>query len=261
MARWIRTAPLASVARVTTPEHDRELASIIDHTCLRPEALPGEIDRLCDEALAFGFRAVCVQPCFVARAAARLDGGPVGVAAVIAFPHGAALTDTKLFETRRALGDGATELDVVANLGWIRASAGGNPDPNASAGAAAAAGLLTAEIAAIVKAAGTVPVKVILETALFSDAQKEAAARAVMAAGPAFLKTSTGYGPGGATLGDVALLRRIAGTRASVKASGGIKTRAQALAFRAAGADRLGASASVALVTVTDANGARNSTP
>ena len=172
----------------------------------------------------------------------------------------AALTDTKLFETRRALGDGATELDVVANLGWIRASAGGNPDPDAGA-AAAAAGLLTAEIAAIVTAAGTVPVKVILETALFSDAQKEAAARAVMAAGPAFLKTSTGYGPGGATLGDVALLRRIAGTRASVKASGGIKTRAQALAFRAAGADRLGASASVALVTVTDANGARNSTP
>ena len=219
------------------PDHDRELAFIIDHTCLRPDALPEEIDRLCDEALAFGFRTVCVQPCFVARAAARLAGSSVGIASVIAFPHGAAATDTKVFEVGRALADGATELDVVANLGWIRA--GG------SAGAR-----LTAETDAVVKAAGAgVAVKVILETALFSEAQNEAAARAVMSAAPAFLKTSTGFGPGGATLADVALLRRVAGTRAAVKASGGIRTRDQALAFRAAGADRLGASASVAIVT------------
>jgi len=215
-------------------EHDRALASIIDHTCLRADALPEEIDRLCDEALAFGFATVCVQPIFVARAAARLSGSAVGVAAVVAFPHGATPTDTKLFEVRRALGDGATELDVVANLGWIRAGA---------------ANRLTAETDAIVKAAGdAAAVKVILETALFDEAQKEAAARAVMAAGPAFLKTSTGFGPGGATLADVALLRRIAGIHARVKASGGIKTRAQALAMRDAGADRLGASSSVALV-------------
>jgi len=220
-----------------TPDHDRELASIIDHTCLRPDASPDEIDRLCDEALAFGFRTVCVQPCFVARAAARLAGSAVGIASVIAFPHGTAVTETKVFEARRALADGATELDVVANLGWIRAGAG-------------AAARLTAETDAIVKAAGVaVPVKVILETASFSDAQNETAARAVMAAGPAFLKTSTGFGAGGATLAHVALLRRVAGSRAAVKASGGIKTRAQALAFRAAGADRLGASASIALVT------------
>jgi len=220
-----------------TPDHDRELASIIDHTCLRPDASPDEIDRLCDEALAFGFRTVCVQPCFVARASARLAGSAVGIASVIAFPHGAAVTETKVFEARRALADGATELDVVANLGWIRAGAD-------------AAARLTAETDAIVKAAGVaVPVKVILETASFSNAQNEAAARAVMAAGPAFLKTSTGFGAGGATLAHVALLRREAGSRAAVKASGGIKTRAQALAFRAAGADRLGASASIVLVT------------
>ncbi|HEY8925802.1 MAG TPA: deoxyribose-phosphate aldolase [Polyangia bacterium] len=218
-------------------DHDRQLASIIDHTCLRPDALPEEIDRLCDEALAFGFRTVCVQPCFVARAAGRLAGSAVGVASVIAFPHGAAGTDTKVFEARRALADGATELDMVANLGWIRAGA-------------SAAARLTTEVDAIVQAAGAgVAVKVILETALFSEGQNEIAARAVMLAGPAFLKTSTGFGPGGATLADVALLRRVAGTRAGVKASGGIKTRAQALAFRAAGADRLGASASIALVT------------
>ena len=219
-------------------DYDRDLASIIDHTWLRPEAVPEEIDRLCDEALAFGFRTVCVQPTFVARAAGRLAGSAVGVAAVVAFPHGAATTDAKVFELERALTDGATELDVVANLGWIRAGEGAR---------------LTAEIAALVKAAGRAgAVKVILETALFADAEKEAAAGAVMAGGPAFLKTSTGFGPGGATLADVALLRRIAGGQAGVKASGGIKTRAQALALRGAGADRLGASASVTLVTLAD---------
>src|SRR3954465_550934 len=123
------------------PDHDRELASIIDHTCLRPDASPDEIDRLCDEALAFAFRTVCVQPCFVARAAARLAGSSVGVASVIAFPHGAAVAETKVFEARRALADGATELDVVANLGWIRAGSD-------------AAARLTAETEAIVKGAG-----------------------------------------------------------------------------------------------------------
>jgi deoxyribose-phosphate aldolase len=218
---------------------DSALAAVIDHTCLRPDALPAEIDRLCDEARSFGFRTVCVQPVFVARAAHRLSGSRVGVAAVVAFPHGAATTDAKLFEARRALDDGATELDVVANLGWIR---GGDT------------GGLTHETAAIVGLAAVVApgalVKVILETAQFDEAQKLAAAHAVMKGHPAFLKTSTGFGAGGATVADVALLRRVAGTDARVKASGGIRTRAGALAFLAAGADRLGASASIALVTL-----------
>jgi len=217
---------------------DRDLAAIIDHTCLRPDAVAGDIDRLCEEARAFGFRTACVQPVFVAQAARVLAGSAVGVAAVIGFPHGANTTETKLFEARRALDDGATELDVVANLGWIRAGAGAR---------------LTAEIEALVSLAGAVPVKVILETALFDEAEKTAAARAALAAGPAFLKTSTGFGPGGATIEDVALLRRLAGAAAQVKASGGIRTRAQALAMRGAGADRLGASASAALVTIADA--------
>jgi len=217
------------------PRFDTELASLIDHTCLRPDAVGDDIDRLCDEARAFSFRTVCVQPSFVARAVRQLAGSGVGVAAVVAFPHGASTSDTKLFEARRALDDGATELDVVANLGWIRA------------GELAA---LTAEIAAIVTAASSAIVKVILETAMFTEHQKQTAARAVMKAGPAFLKTSTGFGPGGATLADVALLRRVAGSQALVKASGGIRTRADALAMRAAGADRLGASASIALVTL-----------
>jgi deoxyribose-phosphate aldolase len=214
---------------------DRVLASIIDHTCLRPEAVAADIDRLCDEARTFGFRTVCVQPTFVARAARALAGSDVGVAAVVGFPHGANTTDTKLFEARRALDDGATELDVVANLGWIQAGD---------------AARLTDETERFVRAAATAPVKVILETALFSDEQKTLAARAVLAGGPAFLKTSTGFGPGGATVADVALLKRLAGAAAQVKASGGIRTRAQALAFRAAGADRLGASASPDLVSV-----------
>ncbi|HEY4187752.1 MAG TPA: deoxyribose-phosphate aldolase [Polyangia bacterium] len=218
---------------------DRALALLIDHTCLRPEAIAPEIDRLCAEARTYGFRTVCVQPTFVAQAARALVGSGIGVAAVVGFPHGANSTETKLFEARRALDDGATELDVVANLGWIRAGD---------------AARLTDETERFVRAA-TVPVKVILETALFSDEQKTLAARAVLAGGPAFLKTSTGFGPGGATVADVALLKRLAGSAAKVKASGGIRTRAQALMFRAAGADRLGASASVELVSETDPPG------
>lgn len=214
---------------------DHALASLIDHTWLRPEASADEIDRLCAEAITFAFRTVCVQPVFVARAAGRLAGAGVGVASVVAFPHGAATTEAKLFEARRARADGATELDVVANLGWIRAGDSGR---------------LTDEIAALVAAAAGAPVKVILETGLFSDEQKIVAARAALAARPAFVKTSTGFGPGGgATVADVALLRRVVGDAVGVKASGGIKTRAQALALVAAGANRLGASASIALVT------------
>lgn len=228
---------------------DHALAALIDHTLLRPDAVDAEIDQLCDEARAFGFRTVCVQPTFVRRAAARLAGSSVGVTAVVAFPHGAATTAVKVFETERAIADGATEIDMVANLGWIRS---------------AATGATTDEVSRVVSAAavGGALVKVILETALFSVALKETAGRAALGGGAAFLKTSTGYGPGGATPDDVALLRRViagaapatvaaaAGAAAGVKASGGIKTRAQAQALLAAGATRLGASASVALVTL-----------
>jgi deoxyribose-phosphate aldolase len=216
---------------------DRALAGMIDHTLLRPDALPAEIDSLCDEARIFGFRTVCVQPVFVARAVHNLAGTGVGVTAVVAFPHGATTTKAKFFEATRAIVDGATEIDVVANLGWIRAGDHGN---------------LVQELAAVVAAAAGAPVKVILETTLFSDDQKTAAARAVVAARAAFVKTSTGYAPGGATVKDVMLLRRVVGDAAGVKASGGIKTRAQALALVAAGANRIGASASIALVTLPE---------
>jgi deoxyribose-phosphate aldolase len=211
---------------------DHTLAAAIDHTLLRPDAVAGDIDRLCDEARTYRFFAVCVQPCWVARAARALAGSGVAVASVVAFPHGAAVPAIKAAEAARAVADGATELDVVANLGAIRAG-----DVRA----------LGAEIAEVVAAARGAAVKVILETALFPDERKVEAARAACAAGAAFVKTSTGTGAG-ATVEDVALLRRAVGDAAGVKASGGIRTRAQALALLAAGATRLGASASVAIV-------------
>ena len=214
--------------------HRSMIARAIDHTLLRPEATGGDVDRLCEEALRFGFFAVCVQPCFVARAARALASSEVQVAAVAAFPHGAATTAVKVFEAARARDDGATEIDVVANLGWI------------ATGEAAA---LRDELAAVVEAARPAITKVILETALFTADQITVAARAALAAGAHFLKTSTGYAAaGGATVEAVRLLRALAGDAAGVKASGGIRTRAQAEAMLAAGASRIGSSSSVAIV-------------
>jgi deoxyribose-phosphate aldolase len=217
-----------------TSSHDVELAAAIDHTLLRPEAVAREIDRLCEEARTFGFHAVCVQPCWVARAARALTGAGVGVAAVVAFPHGASVTAVKVAEATRARDDGATELDLVANLGWIHA------------GQDAA---VRDEVAAVVEAARGAPVKVILETALWSADRAAEVAQAAVAGGAAFVKTSTGFNGGGATEEVVARLRRAVGPQIGVKASGGIRTRAQALALLAAGASRLGASGSVTLVT------------
>jgi deoxyribose-phosphate aldolase len=215
-------------------ELDRRLAASIDHTLLRPEADGREVDRLCVEALRFGFAAVCVQPIWVARAARTLAGSRVGIASVVAFPHGASLTATKVVEAARARDDGATELDVVANLGAIRAG-----DDRA----------ITAEIAAITEAARGALVKVILETTFWSAERMAAAARAAVAGGARFVKTSTGFTGGGATEDAVRTLRAAVGPNIGVKASGGIRTRAQALAMIAAGASRIGASSSVAIVT------------
>jgi deoxyribose-phosphate aldolase len=210
------------------------LAPLIDHTLLKPDAQPDEIDRLCAEARKFGFAAVCVQPVYVNRAARALAGSGVKVATVVAFPHGASHPEAKAFEARRAVADGAAEVDMVANLALIRSG-----DTTA----------LADEIAAVVEAARPALVKVILETAMFTPEQNQAAAQAAVRGGAAFVKTSTGYGPGGATVADVALLRQAVGPSVGVKASGGIRTREQAEAMLAAGANRLGCSASVAIVS------------
>ena len=215
-------------------ELDRKLAAVIDHTLLRPEADGREVDKLCVEALRFGFAAVCVQPVWVARAARTLAGSRVAVASVVAFPHGANVTAIKVAEASRARDDGATELDVVANLAAIRAG-----DDRA----------VTEEIAAVVNAARGAAVKVILETTFWSPDRMAAAARAAVAGGARFVKTSTGFLAGGATEDAVRALRAAVGPDVGVKASGGIRTRAQALAMLAAGASRVGASSSVAIVT------------
>jgi deoxyribose-phosphate aldolase len=212
---------------------DNRLAAIIDHTLLRPEADAREIDVLCEEAVRFGFAAVCVQPCWVARAARAVDG-KVAVASVVAFPHGANVTSVKVAEAARARDDGATELDLVASFAAIRAGDDAR---------------VRDEVAVVAQATPGVALKVILEAALWPPERLADAARAAVAGGATFVKTSTGFNAGGATEDAVRTLRAAVGPVVGVKASGSIRTRAQALALLAAGASRLGASASVAIVT------------
>lgn len=210
--------------------HARQpLAALVDHTLLRPEATEEEIERLCDEAAALGFGAVCVNGQWVGRAAARLRGRRTGVVSVVGFPLGACGLVAKAAETRLVVADGATEVDVVVPLGSVRGSRWDE---------------VRDELLAVVDAARGRPVKVILETAALEPRQIELAARVAIEAGARMLKTSTGFHPaGGATLDHVALLRRVAGTQVGVKASGGIRTAADAVAMLRAGADRIGASA------------------
>lgn len=212
----------------------RDLAARIDHTLLRPDATEAEIARLCDEALAHGFASVCVNPRWTAYVAGRLAGSPVATCTVVGFPLGAAPAAMKAREAAESVALGAEELDYVIDLGAARAGRFGE---------------LRAEAAALRVVAGPgVVLKAILETALLSEAEIAAAADAAIGGGVDFVKTSTGFGPGGASAEAVALLARVAAGRARVKASGGIRTAADARAMLAAGADRLGASASVAIV-------------
>lgn len=219
--------------RTWTPD---ELASVIDHTLLFPDATRGAIDRLCDEALRHRFAAVCVHGVHVARCAGRLAGSGIAVCSVVAFPLGACAPQVKAFEARAALEDGARELDMVLDIGALRS---GDDE------------LVTREIALVVEAArerGAL-VKVILETALLSHAEKIHACRLAENAGADYVKTSTGFGPGGATVEDVALLRSCVAPRMGVKAAGGVRTARLARALLAAGATRIGSSASVALIS------------
>jgi deoxyribose-phosphate aldolase len=209
------------------------LARAVDHTLLAPGAGEAEIVRLCDEARAHGFAAVCVRREWATIARRRLEGSPVLVAVVVDFHEGRASTAARVDEARACAAAGAQELDLVAPLPLVAAGRW-----------AAALGDLRAVLAAT-----SLPVKVILETALLTRDQKVAAAAVAVAAGAAFLKTSTGFAGGGATAEDVALLRAVAGDRAGVKASGGIRTAADALAMIRAGATRIGTSAGVAIVT------------
>ncbi len=216
-------------------EHPRDLAPLIEHTALKPEVTPQAIALLCEEAIAHGFRGVCVNPCFVAVARRRLAGAGVlvRVVSVVGFPLGANLTTSKAAEARAVIDAGADEIDMVLPVGLLRAGE---------------LGAVFDDVAAVVAAAGSHPVKVILETLLLDDAQKVAACEIAARARAAFVKTSTGFGGAHATPEDVALMRRAVGGQLRVKASGGIRDFAAAQALVEAGADVLGCSASVAIV-------------
>jgi deoxyribose-phosphate aldolase len=213
----------------------REIAALIDHTLLKPQATAADIRKLCQEARRYGFATVCVNPYWVTLAAAELAGSSVQVAAVAGFPLGANTAAIKVTETERAITDGAREIDMVLNIGELCA---GNLDA------------VRADIAAVVNAAHArgALVKVILETALLNDPQKLAACELSKLAGADFVKTSTGFSTHGATVHDVALMRRAVGPDIGVKASGGIRTLEHLESMRAAGANRIGTSSGVQIV-------------
>jgi len=215
-----------------TPE---SLARHIDHTVLKPEAARGDVEQVCAEALEFGFAAVCVPPAWLHVAVAAVAGTATVPSTVIGFPFGYTTTTAKVHETRDALAIGAREVDMVINIGALKC---GDDD------------IVRADIAAVVEAAAEagVTVKVILETALLDNMEKRRGCRLAVAAGAAFVKTSTGFATAGATIEDVVLMREVVGTSLGIKAAGGIRDLAAAVALLDAGADRLGTSASVAIV-------------
>lgn len=216
------------------PHTPAELARVIDHTLLSPTARVGDIERLCREAREQRLFSVCVHPCWVPRAKFDLgDASEVAICTVIGFPLGANQSVIKAAEAGRAVADGADELDMVINLGWLL---GGEHDA------------VREDIAAVVQAAAGRLVKVILETAQLDDALIRTASRLAVEAGAQFVKTSTGFGPGGATVEAVRAMRETVGPDVGVKASGGIRDAATARAMLEAGASRLGASASLAIL-------------
>lgn len=218
----------------STHKFDRKLAGMIDHTLLKPEATVEAVEKLCEEAAEYGFASVCVNPCNVALAVHLLAETDVEVCTVIGFPLGASTTITKVMETRDAIANGASEVDMVINVGALKSRD---------------YGLVLKDIQAVVEAAGEAVVKVIIETALLTNEEKVKASLLVQQAGADFVKTSTGFGSGGATVEDIKLIRETVGTEMGIKASGGIRDKAAAQAMAAAGATRIGASASVAIVT------------
>jgi deoxyribose-phosphate aldolase len=217
------------------PSMDSRLASFIDHTLLKPDATETQIVKLCDEARRFGFASVCINPVWVARARSLLEGTRVAVCSVAGFPLGAAVSDVKSYEARRAICDGASEVDMVIHVGALKS---GND------------ALVARDIAAVVDACheqGAIT-KVIIEAALLTDDEKVRACIKAKEAGADFVKTSTGFASGGATVEDVALMRRVVGAAMGIKAAGGIRDGEVMQKIIAAGATRIGASAGVKIV-------------
>jgi deoxyribose-phosphate aldolase len=212
-----------------------DVASIIDHTLLRADATWGEIETLCQEAAKYGFASVCVNPTWVAACARTLEGSGVQVCSVVGFPLGATTADTKHFETRRAIFDGAREIDMVINVGVLKS------------GDAQLVGRDIEAVTGACRESGVVS-KVIIEAAFLNDDEKVTACGLAKGAGADYVKTSTGFGPGGATTHDVALMRRVVGDTMGVKAAGGVQDLEDVRMMLTAGASRVGASAGVRIV-------------
>ena len=224
--------PDAAAGAATAPA---EIASFIDHTLLKPEASEADILKVCAEAAEYKFKSVCVNPVWVKTVKTALKGTGVLTCSVVGFPLGATPPDVKAFEARGAVLDGADEVDMVIDIAAARASD---------------KGALVDDIRAVAEAVhqGEAILKVIIETALLSDDQKVLACEAAVEAGADFVKTSTGFNGGGATVEDVALMRRAVGPDMGVKASGGVRSLEDAQAMIAAGATRIGASSGIAIV-------------
>ncbi|MBM7577639.1 deoxyribose-phosphate aldolase [Jeotgalibacillus terrae] len=210
------------------------IAKMIDHTLLKPEATKDQVTTLCEEAAEHGFMSVCVNPYWVKLSAELLDKTDVKVCTVIGFPLGASATETKAFETKQAIEDGATEVDMVINIGALKS---GDYDT------------VKRDIQAVTAAAkGKALTKVIIETSLLTDEEKVKACELSVEAGSDFVKTSTGFSGGGATPEDIALMRKTVGPDLGVKASGGVRSAEDAQAMIDAGATRLGASAGIKII-------------
>ena len=224
------------------------VAHLIDHTLLKPEATEDQIAQLCYEARKYNFAAVCVNPNWVKLCKQLLQGSPVKVASVVGFPLGAHATETKVFETAQAIKDGADEIDMVMNIGALKS---GDYD------------IVQRDIRAVVEVAHALGaiVKVIIEAAVLNDEEKIKASQLAKAAGADFVKTSTGFGPGGATAHDVALMRQVVGPSIGVKAAGGIKDLKSVDEMVAAGATRIGASAGVKIVQEAEGKAPSSQTP
>lgn len=221
---------------VAGQQFDTRIAGMIDHTLLKPDATVQQVEQLCREAKQYGFASVCINPSYVRLCAKILKDTTVKVCTVIGFPLGATSSETKAFEAERAIQDGAREIDMVINVGMLKS---------------AEYQYVENDVAGVVRTGKRhgVITKVIIETGLLTDEEKVKACLLAKNAGANFVKTSTGFSKGGATVGDVALMRKVVGSSLGVKASGGVRTQEDAKALIESGADRIGASASVMIVT------------
>jgi len=221
---------------------EASIARMIDHTLLKADAREDEVRVLCQEAATYGFASVCINPSWVELCARLLRRSGVKVCTVIGFPLGATTAETKAYETRNAIANGASEADMVINIGALKSKDYGRVEK---------------DIRAVVRAAGPqILTKVILETALLTDEEKVKGCELAKEAGADFVKTSTGFSKGGATAADIALMRRTVGAEMGVKASGGVRTFEDAQAMIQAGATRLGASASLKIIRAKDVSSA-----